>query len=164
MKIFIPANKWQLYGKLVWQLISSGVFFLFAYPLIHFGFNNRVAFFILFAVLIFLPLAFINLVQLIYLPISLRIDDLNAITIAFPFRKARTISIKEIESFHATKISSRSTLYDGIIITLKSGKKILVSDFNLKNYLPVRQFLDHAPIQFLGEVTFSPISFYRNSI
>lgn len=164
MAIIIGSNRSQLYGKIILQPILLGIVFLFGYPLVDFGFANAKVFFVLFPFLVFVLFVLFNLVQLIYLPIKLYIEDSGTLTIQFLLRKPRMIMIDEVESFNFTQVSTRFTLYDGIIINLKKKKKILVSDFNVKNYLPVRQHLENSTIPFLGKINFKLISYYRNAI
>ena len=162
MPTFISFNKWQLYGKIILQPFVLAAVFFFAYPIARFGFTDPKMFLVLFFLIAAVFFVFFNLAQLIYLPIKVSIEDSNALAISFLLRKPRIIVIDDIDSFNFTRISTKSTLYDGIIVNLKNGKKALFSNFNLKDYLPLRQYLENSKIPFLGKINFKPVSFYRN--
>ncbi|MCI4442026.1 MAG: hypothetical protein JHC39_00830 [Lentimicrobium sp.] len=162
----ITSNKYQLIGKTILQLIVLGVVFLFISVPIRFGFSyNSKGIMPLVFSFFFIIFFIFNFFQLFYTPIGVTIDEnQKTISIEFLFRGSQIVQIDEIENYATTKVSTKSTLYEGILVKLKNKKSILLTDYNLKTFKPILTFLEQYNIQSIGHEIFKPIKYYKNCI
>jgi hypothetical protein len=164
--ITITSNKYQLIGKIILQLLLLGVIILFIYCLLRDDFrldsNGILPLVFLFLFLLFF---IFNFFQIFYTPIGVTIDEnQNTLSIKFLIRSSQTIQINEVENYATTKVSTKSTLYEGILMRLKNKKLLLLTDYNLKTYKPILALLEKCNIQIIGHEIFKPIKYYKNCL
>ncbi|GEP52752.1 hypothetical protein FNO01nite_34240 [Flavobacterium noncentrifugens] len=159
----INFNRYQFFGKLIIQIVLVCLLILclycFVFP------RTKDNFFALLCFAIFIVLMnFFIFVQLYYLPIGVIIDqETSSLEVKYLFRKS-FIKNSDIDSFAQTSIYTKSSQYDGILITLKSKMKVLFSDFNLNDYKAIADYLKMNEIKNSGEEKFRFVSYYRQKI
>ena len=116
---------------------------------------------ILLCIIVFL-LNIYMFVQLLYLPTGVSFDDSSKqLTVTFPLIKPMEIQLADIEDFSSTMVYTKKKDNGGILVHLKTGKALLLSNFNIKDYKPVETFLKKAKIKNVGKEDFSFFSYYK---
>ena len=59
-------------------------------------------------------------------------------------------------------VKTSSSRYEGVLLNLKDGKKILIGDFNLKDYQPIKTFLETNNVSYIGHEKFSFVTYFIN--
>lgn len=161
--MFISDNKYQVYGKVMMLLIFFsliGVFAFFHPALPQFHFTFQVAFLLALLLLIFTFLVFMAL-QLLLFPKAIEINAVdNTLTIHYFLLRPNIIYSSDISEYTATRLATKSTNYEGVLVHIKSGRKYLFGDINLSDYKPVKSFLDDRKINFAGQEKFSNVSYF----
>jgi hypothetical protein len=136
--------------------------FVIHFDRINFGSSNtglHKAFVVLLFSLIILLLLLV-IAEMIFFPIGLLINkEEPSISFLFLFSPDVKASITEIVSYNATYISTRGGGYDGIFVNTITGRKYLVSDFNLTEYKTTLAFLQDAGIPDNGFEKFRPFRY-----
>jgi hypothetical protein len=103
--------------------------------------------------------------QLVFLPKGVVINEINkSITLKFFIFKSQIISIGDIDKYNTIIIVTRSSRYDGVLIKLKSGKGVVLSDSNLRECKPIKDFLEKFNVLFDGHNSkFNFIGFFKNN-
>ncbi len=162
--MFISFNKYQFYGKFfVLVLISFAAgFFIYYHPPFPKSFDWQLIF--PFVICIILAVALILIVmQLLFFPHGVLIDSTNqSLTIHYFLKSANTVNASDIMYYTTTKIITRSSRYEGILVRTISGQKFLFTDFNLADYKPIRAFLVNSKITFSGHEKFKNIPYFIN--
>lgn len=164
--VTITSNKYQLIGKITLQLILIGAMILFISCPIRFGFTlDAKTILPLGFSFLFLLFFIFNCFQIYYTPIGVIVDEnQNTLSIEFLIRASQTIGIDEVENYATTKVSTKSTLYEGILIKLKNKKTLLLTDYNLNTYKPIFTLLEQRNIQSIGHEIFKPMIYYKNCL
>ena len=162
MILGIGSNKYQLIGKLILQVVFIGILALLilvtAFPR---GNGTQSQWLLPIFGTLFLIFNIVIFIQLLGLPIGVSVDtSLKQITIKFLFLGSKFVELGDIDSYSTTSIFTKSSEYPGILIYLTAGKKILLSDFNLKDYTPVLRFLEESNVKSLGKEKFGFVSYY----
>ena len=165
MTTTISFNKIQLFKKLITQLVFV-VVFVFAGILLFNPWGAPLdAVHFLLRMLLFIILVFFNVyvfIQLLYLPIGVSFNDsLKKIDIKFLLIQSKNVPFADITGYGSTMVYTKSKDHEGLLIHLKTGKTILLSNFNLKDYKPVDVFFKKSKIKHLGNEDFSFIPYYR---
>lgn len=101
------------------------------------------------------------LVQLIFLPSGVEIsNDNKTLTVHYFFIKPNTIRSEDILDYSTTKIYTKSTEYEGVLVHTKKGRKYLFDDFNIADYRPIKDFLETCQISFAGHEKFGNVSYF----
>ena len=101
--------------------------------------------------------------QLLFFPKGVEINDSDkTITVHYFFMWQEIIESRDILSYTNTKLGTKSTIYEGVLVKLKNGKKYLFDDINITNYKPVKSFLEDCKIDFLGDEKFNNISYFKS--
>jgi hypothetical protein len=74
------------------------------------------------------------------------------------------VGLSDIRSYSTTINRTKSSWYEGVIIHLKSGKIVLLSDWTLRDYKPILRFLEESEITCLGKEKFKNIAYYRKCL
>ena len=161
----ITSNRYQLTGKIILQIILIGIVALMVDVTIFPIGNGAPNFWILLIFgTLFLLFNLVIFIQLLFLPIGVSIDDtLMKLEIRFLLLKSKVVSLDDIESYNSTVIATKSENYEGVLLHLKSGKNILLSNFNLKDYSPIKSFLSECKLNNIGKEKFSFFSYYTQS-
>lgn len=159
--IDVKSNRFQIIGKII-----SFVFFLFVLVIFILRFPTAKGMgLMIFALIISSSLFFVETVfilQFLFLPVGIFIDkSTQQLTIRFLCNKPKHINLNAIESFNSTKILTKSTTYEGLIVHLTDKEIILLSNFNLKDFKPVMTYLEDSKIPFNGNEKFRALSYYR---
>jgi hypothetical protein len=100
-------------------------------------------------------------VQLLFLPILVIIDsDLKELEIKYLLLGSKVVKVENIDSYSLTVITTKSDSYKGLLLYLTDGKKILLSDFNLKDYTSIESFLNESGIKNSGNEKFRFLAYY----
>ena len=132
----VGANKYQFIGKAVILIILLGCVGLFVYVTIYPRGEQLTSSLVTPTIFIFLfsILSLVMFIQLIFLPAGVSFETTsNQMTIRFLLLTSKTLSLDEIETYATTSIYTKSSQYEGLLLHLKNGKKLLLSDFNLKD-------------------------------
>ncbi len=101
-------------------------------------------------------------VQLQYLPIGVSFDDSSKkITVTFLLLKPMEIQLADIKDYSSTMVYTKKKDNEGLLVHLKTGKTLLLSNFNLKDYKPVETFFKKAKIKYLGKEDFNFFQYYK---
>jgi hypothetical protein len=99
--------------------------------------------------------------EVIYVPNGVIIDnDSNQLTFKYQFRTPKTLDINTINAYKDVSIRSKNGMMRGIVIYLPTEKPVLLSDVNLNNYVPVKQFLDNLNVANIGEGNFNFLMYF----
>ncbi|RTL59905.1 MAG: hypothetical protein EKK37_03410 [Sphingobacteriales bacterium] len=161
---YIGCNKWQFYGKLIssFIFIPLFIFFFFFGPLnLLFKENTLTGIFLLFLWSLIAFFVILMLFQLLFWPKGVEINSEDKLLkIKFFLSATKTLSIKDIDRYVTTKISTRSTLYEGVLIYTSTNRKFIFSDANLSDYRPVRDFLTANEIQTEGHEKYDNLGYF----
>ena len=161
--MYISYNKYQVYGKVVLLVIFFsliGLLFFFHPSLPEFHFTFQVAFLMALWLSIFCFLVFMTF-QLLFFPKAIEINDVDhTLTVHYFLLRPNIIYSTDISEYTTTKLATKSTNYEGVLVHIKSGRKYLFDDINLSDYKPVKSFLDNCKINFAGHEKFSNISYF----
>ena len=140
------------------SLIGLFISFHPALPKLHFTF--QVAFLFMLWLLLLYMLFFMTL-QLLFFPKGVAIDNVNqTLTVHYFFMRPNIILATDISEYTTTKLITRSTNYEGVLIRLKTGRKYLLDDINLSDYKPVKVFLDDSKVNFTGHEKFNNFRYF----
>ncbi len=115
---------------------------------------------ITFAVCIFSVILML-IFEVIYVPNGVIIDnDSNQLTFKYQFHTPKTLDINTINAYKDVRIRSKNGMMRGIVIYLPTEKPVLLSDVNLNNYVPVKQFLDNLNVANIGEGNFNFLMYF----
>lgn len=160
--MYISYNKNQLYRKflaLALIALAAGMFILFHPPLPKSIDWQSIYFFVIY-LLLALALLLI-LMQLFFFPNGVQVDyTTQSLTIYYFLKREVTIHLSDITYYTTTKIITRSSRYDGILVHAVDNRQYLFTDFNLTDYTPVRAFLENKKIVFTGHEKFKNISYF----
>ena len=160
--IQIRSNRFQLFGTILFQtvlivLLILGIMMNIS-PNATISKESAICFLLIVIVgnvLIFVPL--------FCLPIGVAIDEVSQILqIKFLLKANKTVLLGNIDSYSSTRISGKGGDYDGILLKIKNSGKILLSDFNLHDYSPVKKYLEESKVEFTGKEKFT-LSYYWNA-
>ena len=99
--------------------------------------------------------------QLLIFPKGVEIDNDNkSLTIHYFLKSQNTLYASDILNYTTTKIVTRSTNYEGVLVNSKTGQKYLFDDFNINDFKPIKTFLDSCKISFIGHEKFNNISYF----
>lgn len=161
--MYISYNKYQVIAKTVILFLIFLLIGLFAYfhpPLPAF----QLTFPLLFLLILFIVLCYfiiIMFLQLLFFPKAIEINTTDkTLTVQYFLHPQNIISLTDILEYSTTRLDTKSTLYEGVLVLTKSGRKYLFSDMNLSDYKPVRLFLDNGHISFKGSETFRNTSYF----
>jgi hypothetical protein len=163
--MLIRFNKYQVYGKITFLIIFLSVIglFIIVVPPLRVDVNTPVVIFIFLILMGFLIFCFAILMtlQLLFLPKGVNIDEGNRlITLTFFVSRPFTITPDDVANFSSILVHTKSTNYEGILLYLKNGKKYLLGDFNLKDYKPIRSFLEDYNVFYVGYEKFNFITYF----
>ena len=159
----ITFNRYQFFGKLILQIVLVCLLILCLYMFIFPRTKDNFYALLCFNIFILLSNFFI-FIQLYYLPIGVIINqNTSSLEVKYLFRNS-FIKNSDIDSFAQTSIYTKSSQYDGILITLKSKIKVLFSDFNLNDYNEIADYLKISGLQNSGEEKFRFVSYYQQKI
>jgi hypothetical protein len=166
----IGFNKYQVYGKIVvltFILAFVGFFIYFHPPLKFDDPPPSLVILILLPIvgLLILVMALLMALQLFFLPNGVTLDNADkSITLNFLLSKSLKIEVMEIEKYGFIWVNTGSSGFEGIMLHLENGKKYLLGDFNLREYLPIQSFLEESNVQFTGKEKFSFFSYFINTL
>jgi len=159
----IKFNRYQFFGKLIIQLVLVCLLILCLYMFIFPRAKDNFYALLCFTIFILLMNIFI-FIQLYYLPIGVIISqETNSLEVKYLFRNS-FIKNSDIDCFAQTSIYTKSSQYDGILITLKSKMKVLFSDYNLNDYSAIADYLKINKIENSREEKFKFVSYYQQKI
>ena len=164
----IGYNKLQVFGKIFVIILISLMIILISVSKIQKSETPPSLFIMLFfpflaALLLFMYLMII--LELLFLAKEVVINYNNKrLTLNYFLNPSVEIEISEILEYATTKVATKSTTYDGIVIYLKNGKYYLLSDFNLAGYLPIKKFLETQEIKFMGHKKISMVLYFFRKI
>src|ERR1700744_2026054 len=139
----IGPNRYQLFGKLILQIVLIGILSLLIFVTIHPTGNPQPSWVFPVFGCFFLLLNIVIFIQILRLPIGASIDiKSKSIVIKYLFLPSKYIQTEDIESYNSTIIFTKSSQYEGLLINLSAKRKILLSDFNLKDYSYIKSFLE----------------------
>jgi len=111
-----------------------------------------------------LLMAFIIAIQLFYLPIGVDIlDSSGELGIKYLLQKPIYYRLSDVDFYCTTKVYTRFDQYEGIVLHLISGKRIILSDFNLQDYSPIKRCFDETQIKNNGAEKFGMIAYYSQA-
>lgn len=162
----IGFNKYQVFGKIILIPFLGFFFSLLIIALPNINFKNDSFLFVIFFTLI-ISLLFvmfiIMILELFFLPKGVSIDYQNkSLTLSYFFLKQNVINIAEIIDYNSTNISSKSTIYECLLINTDYNKTYLVGNFNLKDYIPIKNFLEESQVSFGGHKKISIVIYFYN--
>jgi hypothetical protein len=70
------------------------------------------------------------------------------------------INLNDVKSYGSTYVNTKGGSYDGILLHLTNGYELLISDFSLKDYKPVEDFLKSKRLAFVGQEKFRYLDYY----
>ncbi len=157
-------------GRIILQIFLAGILLYCLYTVffIKFNFLTKQPVYIragLVAILFVMNVKFF--LELYFLPFWVIVDDeLKTLEIKYLTRPPKVLGVLDIISYSSTtlKINSRSGTgnYSGIILSLSQEKKVLLSEYNLYEYVPIEIFLMDLKIKKTGEESFSFLTYYRH--
>ncbi len=166
MITIIELNKTTWYGKMI--LLA---FILIFFPAEIFFLNKNKAslqweFFI--PLLFCLFIGVMSVLEFYFIPKGAVLDtDLKQIEVKYFVKANRMIYLDQIDSFYTNSISTRykqtGTDFDGLLVCLKSGEKVLFSDMYMADRSDINEFLKNAGITDNGTQEFDKIAYYRDS-
>jgi hypothetical protein len=163
MKTIIGANKGQLYGKVIILLISFCISICLS--LVLYKTTNSIPTIAFFVLLSFYLFSIIMFIQILFLPIGVEIDESEKyLLLRFLLRRKLLIKESDINIYSPTQINTKSIWYDGVLIDLKDGKQLLLSNFSLKDYTPVKAFLENNNLIATEKRRFKAFWYYTNCV
>ena len=160
--MYISYNKNQVYGKIALIIIISFIvgLFIFYHPPFPKDISWQFILLLLIWVIVLFALIFMAL-QLLIFPKGVEIDDdTESLTIHYFLKSQNTLYANDILNYTTTKIVTRSTNYEGVLVHSKTGQKYLFDDFNITDFKPIKIFLDSCKISFVGHEKFTNISYF----
>jgi hypothetical protein len=161
--MYISYNKYRVFGKTAMValcLLFFGVIVLFFARLPEFHFSFQMAVVIILAPLIFCLFVIMTL-QLLFFPKAVDINNVDqTLTVHYFFLHPNIIYATDMSAYSTTKLNTRSTNYEGILLHVKSGRKYLFDDMSLSDYKPVKSFLEDYKINFAGHEKFNNFSYF----
>jgi hypothetical protein len=156
----IGFNKYQLFGKIVILSIVLSIITVVLYFHPSRSFDDQPTTFqitfLFFIGALLLYMFVLMILQLLLLPIGVNIDYANkTLSIKFPFAKTILIESSDIKEYRPVKIKTKSTPYEGVNICLNNGRDYLLSDFNLKEFAPIKSFLEESQVSVVINKKFS---------
>jgi len=165
MTTVINSNKPQLVKKLAIQLPLLLLFVLSVIIIFNPWGPPADTFHLLLRILLCILALLLNIymfVQLHYLPIGVSIDDSSKkVTVKFLLLKPIEIQLDDIKDYSSTMVYTKKKDNQGMLLHLKTGKTLLLSNFNLKDVKPIEVFLKKAKVKYLGKENFSFFPYYR---
>ena len=117
-----------------------------------------------FELLLFFLLIWVCIQQLRYLPVSVMVDtDEQTLEVAYCLASTQVLNAKQISSYATTTIQSKSGSYKGLLLTDASGRRILISEFSIKEIDPVVAFLEHEHVAYSGEEQVKLERYYKQA-
>ena len=162
--MYISYNKYQAWGKIAVSILVFGIMVILIHFIpwakldFHFSFTMIFAIILWLLAILFFILMFL---QLIFFPRGVEINsDARNLTVHYFMLRPRTIDAHTMLKYTNTKLYSRSTIYPGVLIYLKNGKKYLFDEISIRDYKPVKEFLDSRGVYFGGDEKFNNISYF----
>jgi len=113
------------------------------------------------AVTLLFSLCLYLILCLVLLPIRVEIDEQQAlIKIKTMFPGYRQILLADVSYYTTFTIKTRFSRYPSVLIYRQSGKKILLSNYSLRNYEPILTFLQQHNVVYKGTDKFSFIKYF----
>lgn len=84
-------------------------------------------------------------------------------TIRYPF-SSKLIGVDNVKGYTKTVLVTKGGREGGIFIYLKSGRKLLLSTYNLEAYEPIISFLNSCGITDMGKEKYNPFSYLYSNI
>ncbi len=162
--MYISYNKYQVYSKSILLAIVLSIIILFVCraPLskLSFQFSWKVAFLIFLCLFLFRMMVVISL-QLLFLQkgVNINVDD-KLLEITYFLKKKDIVRMTDIKEFTTTKLMTKSTTYEGIMVYSNTGKKYLFDDISISDYKPVNKFLEDCNISFAGHEKFNNLNYF----
>jgi hypothetical protein len=164
MLTVINSNKPQLVKKLAIQIPLVLVFILSVVNVFNLWGPPPDTVHLLLRIVLCIILILLNVymfVQLLYLPTGVSIDDsAKKFTVTFLMLKKMEIELDAIKDYSSTMVYTKKKDNEGVLVHLKTGKTLLLSNFNLNNYKPVETFFKKAKVKYLGKEDFSFMPYY----
>lgn len=147
----VSPNKPALYGRIILQIGLFILSFYFLYIIIHpvgkHYFHEQRVRDRLFGT-VFLIMTVVFFVKLYFMPFWVIIDDeLKTLEIKYLMLKPKVVGLMDMDYYFSTTIKSRSQSYFGIYLHLSDGSRILFSDLNFDNYIPIEMFLSKLKVK-----------------
>ncbi len=162
MITIIKSNKWLWYSRffVVIVLMISSIYILADFkwsqtiPL-----NN---FFSIAMPLLMFITALAAILDFVFMPKGAILDtELQKIEVTYFIGKPKTIYLDEIKALCTTfiKPARGSKTYEGVMVFLKAGKKILFNDYYIADHTSIYIYLVLSKIPDIGEQKFKPLSY-----
>jgi hypothetical protein len=101
------------------------------------------------------------ILQLLFFPKAVEINNVDqTLTVHYLFLSPNIIYMTDMSEYLTTRLITKSTNYEGILLHVKSGRKYLFDDINLSDYKPIKSFLDDCKINFAGHEKFNNFSYF----
>ena len=151
MQTEITSNKWTFYGRFV---LIIPLVWLFYKPI-----ENAMSrpsgeshiFLLIFFICFVIVLVLFLVIGLFFRPISVGIDTINnLIFIKYLGAKTRQIQPTDIKGYSTTLLWSQGKNYEGLLLYLSDNSKIELTDFNIKTYVPVQEYLVTSQVTYYG--------------
>ncbi len=145
MRIATGKRNFAFYTKIIALVVSVVVICFLLYMAIalpHTQKDTVPMVFSAFEFMIFLLIIWVCIQQLRYLSISVVVDtDAKTLEVGYFLATDRLLYAAEISAYATTTILSKGATYKGLLLTDDSGRRILISEFSLKEIGPVVSFL-----------------------
>lgn len=161
----IGPNNFYLYFKLIFQVV---LFALLALPIYDFftlwnNYKSITDFTGLVLMLVFIIfISAVNSGAIFLIPYRVIIDSSQKIiSLKYLFKKWRAIQLKDIENYSTTIIHTKGDKHQGVIVHLQIQERILLSNYNLKDFKPVLSFLGEESVEYIGDEKFKAFAYYK---
>lgn len=142
----VDALKSKFYFKLFLLVLVCLFLPVASYMLFKEG-NHVGGYICLFSVILISPDIFI---QLFSMPVSVHIEN-GQITSGYFGSASKIASIEEVSGYSTIRYATRGGGKKGVILYLKNGSKIAITDFNLSSITAVKDYLESAAVKHFGE-------------
>jgi hypothetical protein len=163
METIISFNKYQFWAKVAFSILYGAVATLIIKQLfntqVHWPKSTVLVMYII-LVMVFIGI-FLFLTSLCKLPTGIVIDaSKDTLLVRFLFKRTMLINLNDVQSYGSTYVNTKGGSYGGILLHLTNGNQLLLSDFSLKDYKPVEDYLKSKELAFVGQEKFRYLDYY----
>lgn len=163
----IGFNKFQIYGKIILlSVILLLAMFFFLYPIPqrpNSEFPLPAILFLSVLVAVLICGLILIILELLFLPKGVYIDKTDkSLQLSFFGSKPYTIETGHINSYSAVTLRAKGSNYEGILLKTSKGRIILLSDFNLESFKPVKSLLENLGVPCNGIEQVKLVTYFIN--
>ena len=151
MQTDISSNKWTFYGRFVLVIPFIWLCYEPIKNTLNRPYEKSNIFILIFFIFFIIGLILFLVVGLFFRPIGVGIDTINNILfIKYLGGKTKEIRTNDIKGYSTTLLWTKVKSYEGLLLYLTDNSKIELSEFNIKTYVPLQEYLITAQVKYYG--------------